>query len=59
MTRKRDIKSIFLFFKSIELLFLKEYDPHLLQTILPPNDLSEMKLVHPQLLHTLLFINCN
>ena len=34
--------------KEKELLLIDE-DPHRLQTILPPNDLSETKVVHPQL----------
>ena len=35
-------------------LFLNEEEPHLKQTILPPNDLSETSSVLPQFKHTLL-----
>ena len=33
-------------------------DPHFMQIILPPNDLSEIKLPLPHLPHTLLLTNC-
>ena len=35
-------------------LFLNEEEPHLKQTILPPNDLSETSSELPQFKHTLL-----
>ena len=37
--------------------FIKD-DPHLTQTILPPNDLSEIKSLLPHLPHTLLLAFC-
>ena len=41
-------KITFLFFNWKEDLFLNEEEPHLKQTILPPNDLSETKSELPQ-----------
>ncbi len=38
-------------------VFIKD-DPHLTQTILPPNDLSEIKLLLPHLPHILLIGLC-
>ena len=43
------INTNFLLFKNEEDLFLKEEDPHLEQTILPPKDRSETKDELPQL----------
>ena len=43
----------FLLFKNGEDLFLKEEDPHLEQTILPPKDRSETNDELPQLKQTL------
>ena len=43
----------FLLFKNEEFLFLKEEDPHLEHTILPPKDRSETNEEHPQLTQTL------
>ena len=43
----------FLLFKNEEDFFLKEEDPHLEQTILPPKDLSETNEELPQLIQTL------
>jgi len=43
----------FLFFKNEEDLFLKEEDPHLEHTILPPKDRSETNEELPQLKQTL------
>ena len=43
----------FLLFKNKEDLFLNEEDPHLEQTILPPNDRSETNEELPQLKQTL------
>ena len=43
----------FLLFKNEEDLYLNEEDPHLEQTILPPNDRSETKDELPQLKQTL------
>ena len=43
----------FLLFKNEEDLFLNEEDPHLEQTILPPNDRSETNEQLPQLKQTL------
>jgi len=45
--------NIFLLFKNEEDLFLNEEDPHLEQTILPPNDRSETNEQLPQLKQTL------
>ena len=44
----------FLLFKNEEDLFLKEEDPHLEHTILPPKDRSETNEELPQLKQTLL-----
>ena len=44
----------FLLFKNEEDLILNEEDPHLEQTILPPNDRSETKEELPQYKQTLL-----
>ena len=44
----------FLLFKNEEDLFLKEEDPHLEQTILPPKERSETNEELPQLKQTLL-----
>ena len=46
----------FLLFKNEEDLFLKEEDPHLEHTILPPKDLSETNEELPQLKQTLFTI---
>ena len=43
----------FLFLKNEEDLFLNEEDPHLEQTILPPNDRSDTNEELPQLKQTL------
>ena len=43
----------FLLLKNEEDLFLNEEDPHLEQTILPPNDRSETNEELPQLKQTL------
>ena len=43
----------FLLFKNEEDLFLKEDEPHLEQTILPPKDRSETNEELPQLKQTL------
>ena len=43
----------FLLIKNEEDLFLKEEDPHLEHTILPPKDLSETNEELPQLIQTL------
>jgi len=43
----------FLLLKNEEDLFLKEEDPHLEHTILPPKDLSETNEELPQLKQTL------
>ena len=40
-------------------LFLNEEEPHLKQTILPPNDLSETRSELPQFKHILLEIISN
>ena len=42
-----------LVFKNEEDLFLKEEEPHLEHTILPPKDRSETNEEHPQLKQTL------
>ncbi len=44
----------FFLFENEEDLFLKEEDPHLEQTILPPKDRSETNEELPQLKQTLL-----
>ena len=41
----------FLFLRDKKLLYPIEEDPHLLHTILPPRDLSEMKFLLPHLKH--------
>ena len=46
----------FLFLRDKKLLYPIEEDPHLLQTILPPRDLSEMKLLLPHLKHIFFII---
>ena len=46
----------FLLLKNEEDLFLKEEDPHLEHTILPPKDLSETNEELPQLKQTLFTI---
>ena len=46
-------KTKFLLFKNEEDLFLKEEDPHLEHTILPPKDRSETNEELPQLKQTL------
>ena len=46
-------KTNFLLFKNEEDLFLKEEDPHLEHTILPPKDRSETNEEHPQIKQTL------
>ena len=43
----------FLLFKNEDDLFLNEEDPHLEQTILPPNDRSDTNEELPQLKQTL------
>ena len=43
----------FLLFKNEEDLFLNEEEPHLEQTILPPNERSETNEVLPQFKQTL------
>ena len=43
----------FLLLKNVEDFFLKEADPHLEHTILPPNDRSETNEELPQLKQTL------
>ena len=43
----------FFLFKNEEDLLLKEEDPHLEHTILPPKDLSETNEELPQIIHTL------
>ena len=45
----------FLLLKNEEDLFLNVEDPHLEQTSLPPNDLSETREELPQLKQTLFF----
>ena len=45
----------FLFLKDEKPLYPIEEDPHLLQIIFPPRDLSEMKLLQPHLKH--IFMN--
>ena len=46
----------FLFFKDSKPLLPIEEDPHLLHTILPPRDLSEIKLLQPHLKHIFFMI---
>ena len=46
----------FLLFKNEDDLFLKEEDPHLEHTILPPKDLSETNEELPQLKQTLFML---
>ena len=47
---------IFLFLEKEKPLYLIEEDPHLLQTILPPRDLSDIKLLQPHLKHIFFMI---
>ena len=46
----------FLLLKNVEDFFLKEADPHLEHTILPPNDRSETNEELPQLKQTLFML---